>query len=348
MKKLLLLTLCALLAVAPAAGCGRAGQTTVNFLNWGDYIDPDVIPLFEKEHPDIKINLTTVESNEAMYVATSTEGSQIDVIIPSEYMIQRMMLEDMLAALDISKMENVRYVQDFAAATCDYDPVCNYSAPYAWGTFGILYNETMVDGPVNSWDILFDEAYAGKVLMYDSMRDSLGVALIRQGSSINSKDKAEIDAAADMLIAQKPMVLGYGTEDLRMSMASGSAALAVTYAGDAVYSMADSPDLRYVIPQEGANIFVDSLCILKNTAHYDAALQFVDFMLRPDIAAKNAAYTGYSTPEDAALEYLDEEIMANTAFNPPAGDLVNCEYYEHLEPEVLKLYEEAWVRVKTA
>lgn len=348
MKKTLLLTVCVLLLAVTAAGCGSNSQTTVNFLNWGDYIDPDVIPMFEEENPDIKINMTTVDSNEAMYVATSTEGSKIDVALPSEYMIQRMMAEDMLAALDASKMDNIRHVLEFAADNCDYDPDCGYSAPYSWGTFGVIYNETMVDGAVDSWDVLFDEAYAGKILMYDSMRDSLGVALIRQGDSLNSKDKAEIDAAADMLIAQKPMVLGYGTDDLRMSMANGSAAVGVMYAGDAAYSMIDNPDLKYVIPSEGANIFVDALCILKNTANYDAALRFVDFMMRPDIAAKNAEYTGYSTPEYDALEFISPDMLANYAFNPPAADLEHCEYYEHLEPDVLKLYEEAWVRVKTA
>jgi len=347
MKKTLILILSSALAALMLMGCGGA-KTTVNFLNWGDYIDPDVIPLFEEENPDIKINMTTVDSNEAMYVATSTEGSKIDVVLPSEYMIQRMMAEDMLAEIDTSKMENFQYVKDFAASTCDYDPDCKYSLPYSWGTFGILYNSTMVDEPVESWDILFDEKYSGKVLMYDSMRDSLGVGLIMQGHSLNSDDQAEIDSAADLLIGQKPMVLAYGTDELRMSMVNGSAALAVMYAGDAAYSMADNEDLRYAIPKEGANIFVDALCILKNTGNYDAALRFVDFMMRPDIAAKNAEYTGYSTPEDAALEFVDPEMMDNNAFNPPKEDLVNCEYYTHLDKDVLKMYEDAWVRVKTA
>ena len=355
MKKIILTVLVAVLAATCFAGCAPAAQvedgaeqTVVNFLNWGDYIDPDVIPMFEQENPDIKINMTTTDSNEAMYVTTATEGSQIDVIIPSEYMLQRMMQEDLLAEIDHSKMENDQYVSEFTKKTCGYDPEGVYSLPYSWGTFGILYNKTMVKEPVDSWDILFDESYKGQILMYDSIRDSLGVALLKLGYGINSQNTAELDAAAQLLIDQKPLVLAYGTDDLRMTMTNGSAALAVMYAGDAVYSMADNEDLAYAIPQEGANIFVDSMAILKNTDVYDAALRFVDFMLRPDIAAKNAEYTGYSTPEDAALEYIDAALMENYAFNPPKEDLANCQYYEHLSKDVLKLYEDAWMKVKVA
>ncbi len=356
MKKITLVLAITMIAMAFLGGCassgganasGSGGKTVVNFLNWGDYIDPDVIPSFEAENPDIKINMTTVDSNEAMYVTTSTEGSQIDVVLPSEYMIQRMMQEDMLAEMDTASMENYQYVEDFTQRTCDYDPEGKYSLPYSWGTFGLIYNETMAQD-VDSWDALFDPQYSGKILMYDSMRDSLGVGLIKLGYSLNSESQAEIDAAADLLIEQKPLVLAYGTDDLRMSMVNGSAALAVMYAGDAAYSMQDNPDLRYVIPKEGANIFVDAMCILKTTDVYDEALRFVDYMLKPEIAAKNAEYTGYSTPEEAALEYISAEMKDNYAFNPPAEDLVICEYYKHLDQDVLKLYEEAWLRVKAA
>jgi spermidine/putrescine transport system substrate-binding protein len=352
MKKILCLLLCGMMMVIPLLGCASNesvdGRTVVNFLNWGDYIDPSVIPLFEEENPDIKINMTTVPSNEEMYVIATTEGTQIDIVVPSEYMIQRLMLEDRLAELDHTKMENYQYVEDFVE-TCTYDPDGQYSVPYTWGTFGILYNIALTGEEIDSWDALFDPKYAKQILMYDSIRDSVGVALIQLGYSINTTSQQELDEAAQLLIDQKPLVLAYGTDDLRMTMINGSAAIAPMYAGDAAYSMMDNPDLRYVVPKEGANIFVDGMCILKTTDVYDEALRFIDFMMRPDIAALNAEYNCYSTPEDAALELIeDEELLDNYAFNPPEEDLVHCEYYEHLDKSILRMYEDAWMKVKIA
>ena len=351
MKKFFCVLLAGLLLTVPLCGCAANetadGRTVVHFLNWGDYIDPTVIPLFEEENPDIKINITTVPSNEEMYVIATTEGTQIDIIVPSEYMIQRLMLEDRLAELDHSKMENYKYVEDFVK-TCTYDPTGQYSVPYTWGTFGLLYNIEMTGEEIDSWDALFDPKYENQILMYDSIRDSVGLALIELGYSINTKNQQELDEAAELLIEQKPLVLAYGTDDLRMTMINGSAALAPLYAGDAAYCMMDNPDLRYVIPREGANIFVDGMCILNTTDVYDAALRFIDFMMRPDIAALNAEYNCYSTPEDAALELVDPELLENTAFNPPKEDTENCEYYEHLEMNILRMYEDAWMKVKIA
>ena len=347
--KRILAAVCAVLSLAFLAGCsGTSAKSVIHLLNWGDYIDPDVLRLFEEENPDITINMTTTDSNEAMYVSTSTEGTQIDVIIPSEYMIQRMMQEEMLAELDHEKLPNYKYVAAFAEEVCGYDPQCRYSMPYSWGTFGILYNETMVDAPVDSWDALFDPANAGQILMYDSYRDSLGVALIRLGYDINSRDTDEIREASELLVEQKPLVLAYGTDDLRISMSNGSAAMAAMYAGDAVYAMQDNADLRYVVPAEGANIFIDSMAVLKTTDVYDECLRFINFMMRPDIAALNASYTGYSTPEEAALPYIEEDLLENPAFLPDDAQLVNTEYYVPLPRETLKQYEYAWLEVKAA
>lgn len=331
------------------AGCaGHGAQTVVNMLNWGDYIDPEVLRMFEAENPDIRLNMTTTDSNEAMYVSTATEGTQIDIIIPSEYMIQRMMQEDMLAELDHSLLPNYRYVADFTERVCSYDPDGRYSVPYSWGTFGILYNTKLVEGEIDSWDALFDPQYAGQILMYDSIRDSLGVAFIRLGYDLNTTDPDRIREAAQLLISQKPIVLAYGTDDLRMSMSNGSAAMAAMYAGDAVYAMQDNGDLRFVVPKEGADIFIDAMAVLKTTDVYDEALRFINFMMRPDIAALNAAYTGYSTPEKAALPYIEEDILANNAFLPDDSELENTEYYVPLPRDVLKAYEYAWLEVKAA
>ncbi len=349
MKKIVALIL-SLITIIALFGCTRAqadNSKVVNFLNWGDYIDPEVIPMFEEENPDIKINMTTVPSNEEMYVIASTEGTQIDVVVPSEYMVQRMMIEDMLAKIDTAKMENFKYVEEFAS-TLGYDPKADYAVPYTWGTFGIMYNIALTGEEITSLSSMFDSKYAKQVMMYDSIRDSVGAALLYLGYDLNTKDPKELEEAAQLLIDQKPIVLAYGTDDLRMSMVNGSAAISMMYAGDAAYSMDENEDLRYVVPTEGANIFVDSLCILKTTDAYDASLRFIDFLMRPDIAALNAEYTGYSTPNSEAAEYIDEEMLENNAFNPTPEEVENTYYYEHLEKEVLRLYEDTWMKVKTA
>lgn len=354
--KFLGLFLSALCVSVLLCACGgisttASGQKIVRVLNWGDYMDPRVVGLFEEENPDIKLSMTTTDSNEAMYVTVATEGTQVDVVIPSEYMIQRMMKEKMLAPLDHELLPNYKYVEQFVRDTCSYDPGGEYSVPYAWGTFGILYNRSMIDEAPDSWADIFDPRYAGSILMYDSIRDSIGTALLRLGYSINTTDPDQLAEASQMLIDQKPLVLAYGTDDLRMSMTNGSAAISVMYAGDAVYAMEDNDDLEYVIPKEGANIFVDSFAVLASTDVYDEALRFINFMLRPDIAAMNAVYTGYSTPEPAALSYIEEEapeLLENNAFLPDDAELADCQYYVPLSREDMKMYEIAWLEVKVA
>ncbi len=329
-----------------ATSCaGGSQKTVVQFLNWGDYIDSSVIEEFQNENPDIQINMTTVPSNEEMYIVATTKGSDVDVIVPSEYMVERLAAEDRLAAIDTAKMENYKYVEDFMNKYL-FDGSKEYTVPYAWGTFGILYNSKMVSGPVDSWGALWDEQYKGKILMYDSIRDTMGVALKYLGYSMNSRDESQLGEAADLLIQQKPLVLAYGTDDIRMSMINNSAALATVYAGDAIYCMADNPDLKYVLPKEGANIFVDNLCIMKDTDVYDAALKFIDFLCKPEIAAKNSAYTGYSTPEKDALPFMDGSLTENNAYNPSDEELSNVEFYQYLG-EDLHLYEDAWMKVKS-
>ncbi len=345
MKKVIGILLIAIILFSAAGCAGGGGKTVVQFLNWGDYIDMDVIAQFESEHPDIQINMTTVPSNEEMYIVATTQGSDVDVVVPSDYMVERLATEGRLAPLKTDSMENYKYVADFTDKY-QFNGSKEYAVPYAWGTFGILYNTKMVSEPVDSWDILWNEKYKGQIFMYDSIRDTLGVALIRLGYSMNSRSVEELDAAADLLIEQKPLVLAYGTDDIRMSMINGSAALATVYAGDAVYCMADNPDLKYALPAEGANIFVDNLCIMKDSDVYDAALTFIDFLCRPEIAAKNSEYTGYSTPVADALKYMDPSLTENNAYNPSEEEMKNLEFYQYLG-EDLSLYDNAWMKVKS-
>jgi len=323
-----------------------SGKKVINFLNWGDYIDTDTIAMFEDENPDIEVRLTTVPSNEEMYIVSTTPGSQIDVIIPSEYMTQKMIAEDKLAKIDTSRMENYKYVEDYAT-TYSYEGSLEYSIPYMWGTLGILYNTSMVDEEVDSWSILWDEKYKGEIFMYDSIRDTIGVALKYLGYSMNSTDEKELDEAAELLIKQKPLVLAYGTDELRMSMVNGSGAMAVVYAGDAVYSMYDNEDLDYVIPKEGSNIFVDNFCIMKSTDVYDEALRFIDFMCRPDISAMNSEYNGYSCPVTGYEEYIeDTSLLEMNAYNPDKDSLTNLEYFKDISDH-MHLYEDVWIKIKS-
>lgn len=344
-KKITVILLIFVVLFSATSCAGGSGKTIVQFLNWGDYIDMDVIEQFQNENPDIQINMTTVPSNEEMYIVATTQGSDVDVVVPSDYMVERLAAEGCLAAVDASRMENYKYVEDFKSKYT-FNGSDEYAVPYSWGTFGILYNSKMVSAPVDSWGNLWDENYKGKILMYDSIRDTMGVALKYLGYSMNSRDESQLNEAAELLILQKPLVLAYGTDDIRMSMINNSAALATVYAGDAIYCMADNPDLKYVLPKEGANIFVDNLCIMKDSDVYDAALKFVDFLCRPEIAAKNSAYTGYSTPEKDALSYMDDSLTENNAYNPSDEELANVEFYQYLG-EDLHLYEDAWMKVKS-
>jgi len=357
LKPFIAVLLAVILVMCLTAGCSSpdeegeedsGGRKVVHFLNWGDYIDTDTIAEFEEENPDIDIKLVTVPSNEEMYIVATTQGSQIDLICPSEYMTQRLIKEGRLAKLDYSRMENYKYVAGFANRF-SYEGSLEYTVPYLWGTLGILYNTKMVDEPVDSWGILWDEKYKGKIFMYDSIRDTVGVTLKYLGYSMNSTDPAELDQAAEMLIKQKPLVLAYGTDELRMSMINNSGALAVVYAGDAVYSMIDNEDLDYAIPKEGSNIFVDNFCIMKQTDVYDETLRFIDFLCRPDISAANAEYNCYSCPAEGYEEYIeDEELLELGPFAPDEDeDLNNLEYYTDIG-DGISLYEDVWIRIKAS
>ena len=240
MKKLLkscamALCFCLLFALVGCGGAGKQGQSTLRIYNWGDYIDPDVLQQFEDENPDIHVVYDTFDSNESM-LAKMDGGVQYDILVPSDYMIEKLIAEDRLAELDLSKIENYANINDSFKSPA-YDPENKYSVPYMWGTLGILYNTSMVNETVDSWNILWNDAYKGQIIMYDSSRDSLAVALRKLGYSVNTKNDSEIQAAADALTAQKPLVKAYMTDAIKQAMIGGSGALAVVYSGDAILCM---------------------------------------------------------------------------------------------------------------
>lgn len=323
-------------------GCNRKTETLYVY-NWGDYIDESVIGEFEKE-TGIKVVYDTFATNEDMYVKIKSGGSTYDLIFPSDYMITRMRDEGMLEKINLANIPNFKYIDDRFKGQ-DYDPKNEYSVPYMWGTIGILYNTTMVDEPVDSWDIMWDPKYSKEIIMLDSQREAIAIALIKLGYSINTTDVDQLREAAELLKQQKPLVLAYALDETKDKMVAGEAALALVWSGDALYAMDENSDLDYAIPNEGTNLWFDGMAIPKGAKNKEAAEKFIDFLCRTDIAFRNADYTGYATPHVEARELLDPEIRENRAAYPEDEDLVNAEIFVSLG-EVLRDYDRIWTEVK--
>ncbi|NLU35905.1 MAG: spermidine/putrescine ABC transporter substrate-binding protein [Clostridiales bacterium] len=333
------------LAACGGGGGGQKVSTTINVFNWGDYIDESVLTDFEKEY-GIKVNYDYFATNEEMYVKLKSGGTDYDVLFPSDYMIARLIKEDMLHKLDFNNIPNIEHIDD-RFKNLDYDPNNEYSVPYMWGTVGIAYNTTMVDEPVDSWNILWDPKYEGNILMMDSQRDSIAVALKKLGYSLNSRNEAELEQAKEELIKQKPLVLSYVGDEVKDKMIGGEAALAVVYSGEVIAIRWENPDIAYSIPKEGSNLWFDAMVIPKTSQNKEAAEKFIDFMTRPEIAVRNAEYVGYSIPNTTAIEMLDEELRNDEVAYPDLDSLDNCEVFEDVS-DVIEVYNRIWDQVKAA
>ena len=324
------------------AGCGGEKQETLNVFNWGEYIDEDLISKFEEE-TGIKVNYETFSTNEDMYVKVKSGGSSYDVLIPSDYMIEKMAKEDLLQELDYSKIPNITNISPMFQDLI-FDPDNKYSVPYFWGTVGILYNTEQVDDVVDSWDILWNEKYANKILMMDSQRDSLAVALKKLGYSMNTRNETELEEAKQELIEQKPLVLAYIVDEIRDKMLSGEGAVAVAWSGDAMDVILSGENFEYVVPKEGSNFWIDAMVIPANAKNPDAAHKFINFMTDPENAAANSEYIGYSTPNEAALELLPEEMINSDVAYPSQEVIDNCEIFR--DPgEFISVYNRIWTEV---
>lgn len=347
MKKTGTLLLALLLLVTTCfALVGCQNTPTVQVYNWEDYIDPEVLKDFEEE-TGITVKYSRFTTNEDMYALMEKGGVSYDVVFPSDYMIERMIQNDMLQTIDTSKLENYGKIGD-QFKDLDYDPNNEYSVPYMWGTVGILYNKTMVNGTPDSWDVLWDEQYKDQILMIDSIRDSLGITLKKLGYSLNTQNKDEIEAAKIALQEQWPLALAYVVDEGKDKMIRGEAAMAVVWSGDAVYAMSENEDLDYFVPKEGSNFWFDAMVIPKNAKNPEYAQKFIDFMCRPDIAARNTEYIGYSTPVPEALDILEENeypFMEAEAFNPSDDVINNCEIFHDLGDN-LSYYEQIWTEIK--
>lgn len=344
MKRFLSL-LCVICLFVPCfSGCGEK-RTTINVYNVGDYIDEDVIDLFEKENPDIKVNYETFFANEEMYIKVKNKSTAYDVVFPSDYMVERMAKENLLNKINYENIPNIKNIGS-QYMNLDYDPNREYTVPYMWGTMGILYNKDMVDEKdMDSWKAMYDKKYSGKVFMLDSERDMISITLKMLGYSMNSKDDKELQKAQKALVEQKPFVKAYCGDEVKDKMIANEGAMTIAWSGDAFYCMELNDSLRYSIPKEGSNLWFDSMVIPVTSKHQEEAEKFINFMCRPDIAKKNAEYIGYSTANVEAQKLLDDEVKNNPLRYPDLSTLNNMEIFAY-DPELSQKYSELWQQVK--
>jgi len=352
MKKLLSLGLCFVMTACLFAGCGSSDKYPngkVYVYNWGEYIDEETIKLFEEE-TGIEVIYDEFDTNETMYPKIEAGASNYDVVCPSDYMIQKMIDNDLLAKLNWDNLPNARanIGAEYYEQSLAFDPGNLYSVPYCWGTVGILYNTTMVDEPVTGWSILWDETYKDSILMQDSVRDLFMVALKRLGYSMNSTNESELQEAKELLIAQKPLVQAYVIDQVRDKIIGDEAAIGVIYSGEAIYTQRENPNLAYVIPEEGTNIWIDSWVIPKNAENKENAEKFIDFMCRGDIALMNFEFITYSTPNTAARDLIEDDDIRNSeiAF-PDLSKYDKLETFSYLGEEADTLYNDLWKEIKS-
>ena len=333
----------------------NAGKRVVNVCSWGEYIDTDLIAQFEEE-TGIKVNYQTAESNEALYSLLKNGGANYDVIVPSDYMISQLIEEDMLAELNYDNIPNFSLIDD-RFKNLSYDPENKYTVPYTWGTLGIIYNSAMVDEEITSWSAVFDEKYAGDVLLIGNSRDALAMGLYYLGYSVNTTDENEIREAYQLIAdaAAKGVYQGKVMDEIFQKMEGGNAAIGVYYAGDYLTMLENNEDLRYVVPEEGSNWFVDAMCVLKDAQNKDEAEAWINFIASTEANLANMDYIWYASPNKEALEQypayyaetygeeLDPEIYEIMA--APQEVLDRCEAYLVLPSETRTLYNDLWIQL---
>lgn len=346
---------CVLLVTLIVTGRSVKSDRVVNVCSWGEYIDEDLITRFEEE-TGIRVNYQTAESNEALYSLIKMGGADFDVIVPSDYMIARLIEEDMLAELDYDNIPNFDLIDD-TYKHLSYDPENKYTVPYTWGALGIIYNTAMVSEPITSWSAMFDPQYAGQVLMINNSRDAIGAALLSLGYSLNTTDESQLEEAFNLIKQAKDngVYQAFVMDEVFGKMEGGNAAIAMYYAGDYLTMLENNEDLAFVIPEEGSNWFVDAMCVLKSSQHKDEAEEWINFIASTDANLANMDYIWYASPNAEALEEypayyqevndeeLDPELYEIMA--PSEETLARCELYENLPKATLRLYDSLWTRL---
>ena len=326
---------------------------TLNVYNWGQYIadgsdgSMEIVAEFERRYPHIKVNYSTYDSNEIMYSKLANGGITVDVIIPSDYMIARLIEEDMLLPLDFENIPNYQYIDENFKGTA-YDPENRYSVPYTWGTVGILYNTKYVDeADVTGWELLWNEKYAGKILMFGNSRDAFGVAQYMLGYDVNTTDTGELEHCAQVLQEQKPVLQQYVMDEIFATMQNEEAWIAPYYAGDCLTMMGENENLAFYLPEDqGFNLFIDAMCIPTCAQEKEAAELFINFLCDPEIAGANMDWVCYSTPLSAAKEYLDPETVSDPVSYPSDEILANGSSYAYLPEDVTWFVESLFMKVR--
>ena len=324
--------------------------TSINVYNWGEYISDgsegslDVNKEFTKKY-GIKVNYTTFESNENMYNKLQSGGANYDIVIPSDYMIAKLIEEEMLVELDFSNIPNYKYILP-KYQNLFYDPENKYTVPYTVGMVGLIYNTTMVDDEVDSWSILWNEKYKGEILMFNNPRDAFGIAQFLLGQSVNTHDTKDWDKAIELLKEQRPLVASYVMDEVYNKMEGGEAAFAPYYAGDYL-TMADvNPDLAFVYPKEGVNYFVDAMCIPKTAENKEAAELYINFMLEEEIAVANANWICYASPHALVLESADYDLKGDPVLYPAEDKMPKTESFENLSYDIQNYMSQLWSELK--
>ena len=359
-QKVVAVAVCAVLVIGLGsvilfARGGGEEQVTLNVYNWGQYIadgsddSMDIIAEFEARYPNIKVNYQTYDSNETMYSKLVNGGITVDVIIPSDYMIARMRQEGMLLELDFDNIPNYQYIDETFRNT-SYDPENKYSVPYTWGTVGIIYNSKYVDeADVTGWELMWNEKYAGKILMFDNSRDAFGITQYMLGYDVNTTDPDELQACADKLAEQKPVLQQYVMDQIFATMQNEEAWIAAYYAGDYLVMAEENPDLKFFLPEhQGFNLFIDAMCIPSCAQEKEAAEVFINFLCDPEISAANMDWVCYSTPISEAKQYLDPEVAQSEVSYPDEEKLIKASSYSFLNPETTRLVEALFMTVRNS
>ncbi len=338
------------LACSFFSGCGnKDSPNTLTVLNYGKYLEPEALELFEEE-TGIKVEYEEYVTPENMYTKYRAGAIDYDLICTSDYMVEKLIQEGQVQEIDFGNVplsQNLDPV--YFEFSKSFDPENKYSIPYFFGTVGILYNRQMVDeSKVDSWNILWDEDYSGQIIMADSVRDSFMVALKILGYSLNTTDEKELKEAQELLIQQKPLVYSYLVDEAQDEMIAENAAMAVVYSGEAGYALEFNENLAFSVPKEGSNMWIDSWFIPKTAKHKENAEKFLDFLCREDISMLNFDYVYYATPNIKAKESLDPEIQESPTIFPPTEILDNCEVLKPLDDISNTNLSILWKEIKSA